>query len=67
MSDKRLFGKKKFFCSRDLEEPDERIGDRAIAFMKHNIQNLKFIKEYTFENDYLGKVSYKIFNFKRNV
>ncbi len=67
MSDKRLFGKKKFFCSQDLEKPDELIGYQAIAFMDRNIHNLEFIKEYTFENDYLGKVSYKIFNFKRNV
>ena len=67
MSDKRLFGKKKYFCSRDLKRPTELIGNEAIMFMNRYAHNLNFIKEYTFENDYLGKTLYKIFNFKRNV
>ena len=45
MKDKRLFGKKKYFCSQDLERPTEIINDEANFFMKNSDKNFNFIEE----------------------
>lgn len=64
MSDKRMFGKKKYFCSQDLEKPVEIIGDDAKFFMKDSDVNLKLIREATWKEEHRGEVLYKLFNFK---
>lgn len=63
MFDKRMFGKKKYFCSQDLKRPLEIIGGNAEAFMCEN-SSLKFIKETPLKNEYTGDVLIKLYNIK---
>jgi hypothetical protein len=66
MFDKRLFGKKKFFCSQDLEKPTEIIGESANKFMEYSIEadTLKFIKKYERSDEHRGRVLYQLYNLK---
>jgi hypothetical protein len=64
MFDKRMFHKKKYFCSQDLERPAEIINDNANFFMKDSEANFKFIKESKFHHEYTGDVLYRLYNFK---
>jgi hypothetical protein len=69
MFDKRMFGKKKFFCSQDLKRPIEIINDESKLFNQENSKNLekKWEPEKPFENDYQGKIQYTLFNFKKHI
>lgn len=64
MFDERMFGKKKFFCSQDLERPVEIINDEAKFFIQDNYKNMKMTWEATFRDDYRGEIDYKIFHLK---
>lgn len=66
MFDKRMFGKKKFFCSQDLQRSIEITNDDAKNFMQCNDENLKLVwkPEKPFDDDYRGKIEYAVFNFK---
>lgn len=64
MFDKRMFGKKKFFHSQDLDRPLELIGEKSRLFIKNEEKKLQFIREFEFENEYQGKVLYRLYNFK---
>ena len=63
MTDKRLFNKKKYFCSKDIERPIELFNDRIIASLieQYDFKNMKPDHESSFENEYTGKVEYKQF------
>ena len=63
MFDKRMFGKKKYFCSRDLEEPLEILEDEAMFFLEATKSDRKLLSEKTFYNEYSGEVDYKLFQF----
>ena len=65
MKDKRLFRKKKYFCSQDLERPVELINEEANFFMKDSDKNFDLIEEQTFKNDYRGNILYRRYNFKK--
>ena len=63
MFDKRMFGKKKYFCSQNIKRPVEIIGDDSRWFMRKN-PALKFKSKMPFDNKYTGKVIYKRFGLK---
>jgi hypothetical protein len=65
MRDKRMFRKKKYFCSQNLKRPVEMIGDLAKEFMAVNSNSLKFKKTSEFENQYSGEVDHCDFEFKK--
>jgi hypothetical protein len=65
MRDKRMFRKKKYFCSQNLKRPVEMIGDLAKEFMAVNNNSLKFKKTSEFENQYSGEVDHSDFEFKK--
>lgn len=64
MFDKRMFGKKKFFRSQDLNEPVEIINNEAQSFIQDNADDLKMTWETTFQDEHRGKILYKVFNSK---
>jgi hypothetical protein len=66
MFDKRMFGKKKFFCSQNLKRQTEIINTDAQDFLKNNSQNLKMTWEKTFTDDYRGEIDYKIYHSKNH-
>ena len=65
MHDKRMFGKKKFFCSQDLNRPIEITNEEARKYMQDNSDNLKMTWEKTFNDEYRGEISYKVFHMKK--
>jgi len=65
MFDKRMFRKKKFFRSQDLDKPAEILGDSAKLFMKEGLENMKLDWEKEFkENEYRGKILYRQYRYK---
>jgi hypothetical protein len=64
MFDKRMFGKKKYFRSQDLEKPVEIVGDNASFFVKNGKDKMILVWEKEFENEYRGKVLYRLYNYK---
>jgi len=58
MFDKRMFGKKKFFCSRNLHQPVELTGLKARMFFEKFVEELPLKFEKSFENKWTGKVRY---------
>ncbi len=65
MTDRRMFGKKKYFCSQDLKRPTEFVQDNAVFFMEVVKKDLLLRSEDTFYNDYTGEVSRKVFHHKK--
>lgn len=63
--DERFFGKKKYFCSQNLNKPVELVGDKAAFFMQEGADNLELKWSTKFdENEYRGEVLYSLYNFK---
>ncbi|PJA89821.1 MAG: hypothetical protein CO137_02210 [Candidatus Magasanikbacteria bacterium CG_4_9_14_3_um_filter_32_9] len=67
MFDKRMFGKKKFFCSRNLNQPIELTGPKARMFFNNFVINLPLKFETIFENKWAGKVRYTSYTLKPNL
>jgi len=67
MFDKRMFGKKKFFCSRNLNKPVELIGMKAIIFFNKFIKELPIKFEKDFESEWAGKIKYTAYTLKTNL
>jgi hypothetical protein len=63
MFDKRMFRKKKYFCSQNLKKPMEMVGKKVKVFLEKNAHNLKLIKETSFHNEFIGEVGYTVYNF----
>jgi hypothetical protein len=61
MFDKRMFRKKKYFCSRTLNRPVEATGDEAQRFFNRHVQSIQPIFEKTFSGEFTGKVDYKAY------
>lgn len=63
MEDERLFNKKKFFCSKNIEKPIEiynhEVVDNLVSM--YELKSKKPEWENDFENKYIGKVKHKIF------
>jgi len=64
MFDKRMFRKKKFFCSRNLHKPVELTGLQARAFFDKFVKELPLRFENTSENKWVGKVRYTSYTLK---
>lgn len=67
MFDKRMFRKKKFFCSRTLQRPIELTGDKAISFFNKYVKSSKPIFEKTFSSEYTGTVDYSAYSLSEGV
>jgi len=67
MFDKRMFGKKKFFCSRNLNKPVELTGIKAIMFFNRFVKELPLKFEKTFESEWAGKIKYTAYTLKTNL
>jgi hypothetical protein len=65
MFDKRMFRKKKFFCSRTLQRPIELTGDKAISFFNRFVKQTKPIFEKTFNSEYVGEVDYSAYTLEK--
>lgn len=63
MFDERMFRKKKYFCSQNLEKPREMVGRGVKVFLEKNAFNLKLMWEKTFPNEFIGEVEYKLFHY----
>lgn len=67
MFDKRMFGKKKFFCSRTLNKPVELTGSEAVSFFNKYVQSITPTFEKTFSSEYAGKVDYSAYALNEDV
>lgn len=67
MFDKRMFRKKKYFCSQDLARSLELIQERATFFLEATEKERALALEKTFFNEYSGEVSYKLYYLKDEV
>lgn len=65
MFDKRMFRKKKFFCSRTLQRPIELTGEKAISFFNRFVKQTKPIFEKTFKSEYTGEVDYSAYTLEK--
>ncbi len=61
MFNKRMFRKKKFFCSQDLKRPIEIVNDEARDFAQEHAESREAGWKMTFTSAYLGEISYVIF------
>lgn len=66
MTDKRLFRKKKYFCSENIERPTEVYDDGVVEKLltQYDLHDKKPDYEASFTNEYTGKVEYKQFKVK---
>jgi len=64
IEDKRMFGRKKYFCSRGLKRPDELFGNEAIMFYYKFLKELKPGFEKTYKGDWTGTVDYSTYSLK---
>ncbi len=67
MFDKRMFRKKKYFCSQTLDKPVELIGDKAIRFFNQYVKSIQPVFEKTFSSEYAGTVDYSAYSLGENV
>ena len=67
MFDKRMFGKKKFFCSQTLNKPVELTGHDAIYFFDKYVSSTKPIFQKTFSSEYSGIVDYSAYSLKEDL
>jgi len=67
MFDKRMFGKKKFFCSQKLNKPVEMTGYEAFNFYDRHIKGLEPIFVKTFFSEYAGTINYSAFTLPENI
>lgn len=65
MTDRRMFGKKKYFCSQDLKRPTELLQDKATFFMEAVQKDLLLRSEKPFYNDYTGEGIRKVFHHRK--
>jgi len=63
MTDKRLFNKKKYFCSKNLDRQTDVYDNEIIKklIVQYDLDHLKTEYESTFSGEYTGKVKYKQF------
>ena len=62
MYDKRMFGKKKYFCSRTLKRPVEMIGYEARVFFERFVKNLEPTYKNSHKGEYSGEVEYSAYS-----
>lgn len=66
MEEERLFNKKKFFCSKNINKPIEAYDYKAVEelILYYDLDNRKPDYETEFECEYIGKCKYKSFEIK---
>ena len=64
MFDERMFRKKKYFCSQNLNKPIELKGDKARFLMDKYLPETKLLFERDMNSKWVGKIEYK--NYKVN-
>ncbi len=66
MTDPRLFNKKKYFYSKNIEKPIEIYDNKEIenTFGYYNLSDIKPDYEAPFSNEFIGNVTYKLFKLK---
>ena len=66
MKDERLFNRKKYFCSKNLERPTEVYDNDVVEKLikLYELESLKTEWESEFENEYTGKVKYRQFKLR---
>jgi len=67
MTDTRMFGKKKYFCSQTLKKPIEMIRTEAIEFYEHHVSELEPVFERTFYSEYVGNIMYSAYTLPEEV
>lgn len=67
MTDTRMFGKKKFFCSQNLKKPIELIKYPAIDFYENYVCELDPNFEKIFYNEYAGTIEYSAYTLPEDV
>jgi hypothetical protein len=67
MFDKRMFGKKKFFCSQKLKKPVEMTGYEAFNFYDRHLKELEPIFAKTFFSEYAGTIDYSAFTLPEDI
>jgi len=67
MFDKRMFNKKKFFCSKNLHQPQEIIGAKAEIFFEKFVKHLTPKFESVNENEWAGKVKYSLYTLEHDL
>ncbi|MDA3840572.1 MAG: hypothetical protein PF572_05795 [Patescibacteria group bacterium] len=67
MFDRRMFGKKKFFCSQKLKKPVELTGYKAVLFHEQHISGLKPVFEKTFSSEYAGTINYSAYTLPEDI
>jgi hypothetical protein len=67
MFDKRMFGKKKYFCSQTLKKPIVLTGKEAEDFMDKYMKDIKPVYKKTFNNKYSGEVDYSAYTMKEDM
>lgn len=66
-NNKKMFRKKKYFCSKNLEQPSKFFESKIIQELKnlYSLSSAKPTFQSTFSNDYLKEVIYKQFSIKK--
>lgn len=68
MTDSRLFSKKKFFCSRDLNQPKELINYEANKFITtHGLDKIEPKFKTQFSNEFMGRVDYYAYKLDQSI
>jgi len=66
MFDRRMFAKKKFFCSQKLNKPVEMTGYKATNFYDRHIKELEPIFAKTFFSEYAGTIDYSAYTLPKD-
>jgi hypothetical protein len=66
MFDKRMFRKKKFFCSQKLNKPVEMTGYEAFNFYDRHIKGLEPIFAKSFFSEYAGNIDYSAYTLPKD-
>lgn len=61
ITDTRMFGKKKYFCSQTLKKPVELTGYQALKFYNQFVSGLEPIFKKSFHSDYAGQIDYSAY------
>jgi hypothetical protein len=67
MFDKRMFRKKKFFCSQKLNKPVEITGYEAFRFFDQYLKGLEPIFAKSFFSEYAGNIDYSAYTLPENI
>ena len=67
MTNKKMFGKKKYFCSQTLKKPIVLTGKEAEDFISKYLKDTKPVYEATFNNEHTGEVDYSAYTLEEDI